>query len=61
MAPIWYFYIFLFRNGASLNENLAKFAFAVPLKKMHFNKMVFPFNSLYLLNGLRYGPGIDLE
>ena len=46
LAPIWYLYLFLFGNGISFSENIAKFVFAVPLKKMQFNKMVSHFKEL---------------
>ena len=46
LAPIWYLYLFSFRNGISLSKNVAKFVFAVPLKKMQFSKMVSHFKEL---------------
>ena len=46
LAPIWYLYLFLFGNGISLSKNIAKFVFAVPLKKMQFSKMVSDFKEL---------------
>ena len=46
LAPIWYLYLFSFRNGISLSKNVAKFVFAVPLKKMQFSKMVSHFREL---------------
>ena len=50
LAPIWYLYLFLFGNGISLNKNIDKFVFAVPMKKMQFSKMVSHFRELKLLN-----------
>ena len=46
LAPIWYLYLFSFGNGISLSKNVAKFVFAVPLKKMQFSKMVSHFKEL---------------
>ena len=31
LAPIWYFYLFSFRNGISLSKNVACFSFAIPM------------------------------
>ena len=46
LALIWYLYLFSFRNGTSLSKNVAKFVFAVPLKKMQFSKKVSHFKEL---------------
>ena len=46
LAPIWYLYLFPFGNGISLSKNVAKFVFAVLLKKMQFSKMVSHFKEL---------------
>ena len=46
LAPTWYLYLFFFRNCISLSKNIAKFVFAVPLKKMQFSKMVSHFKEL---------------
>ena len=46
LAPIWYLYLFSFKNGISLSKDIAKFIFAVPLKKMQFSKMVSHFREL---------------
>ena len=46
LAPIWYCYLFSFRNGISLSKNIAYFSFATPMKKMHFSKIVLLFAEL---------------
>ena len=40
LAPIWYLYLFSLGIGISLSEDVAKFVFAVLLKKMQFSKIV---------------------
>ena len=46
LAPIWYCYLFSFKNGISLSKNVAYFSFAIPLKKVHFSKIVLLFAEL---------------
>ena len=38
LAPIWYCYLFSFRNGISLSENVTHFSFAIPMKKCFLAK-----------------------
>ena len=40
---------------------MAIFSYAILLKNKHFSKIEVHFDKLYLLNGLRYTPGIGLE
>ena len=46
LAPIWCLYQFSFGNGIILSKTVAKFVFAVPLKKMQFSKIVSHFKEL---------------
>ena len=41
LAPSWYCYLFSFRNGISLSENIAHFSFAIPIKKCILTKCWF--------------------